>query len=293
MITYTAGLTSLLTGDQVLVDNLATAVQFDLVSGNVVRLADVIGDEEIGAHVWSPAPGLKRGSLEIKVNSGPTSMDIEFMLDPAGPLTYADVQDGLLDAAEMRVFLFNRADLVDGMNLIFWGDVTDVKRGSFGFVDISAEGPTGRESEYSTKVYQFPCRNRFTSPECGIPAASVTYSGTVVSADGMDIVVSGTGGQADNFFDVGLFKLTSGRLKNRAREIMTSLLSGGNQALTLYRSFGGINPQPGDTCTVRRGCTHDFSAEQGNRFYENPRRYGGEPRLEPDDSDVVHMGAGA
>ena len=90
-----------------------------------------------------------------------------------------------------------------------------------------------------------------------------------------------------------MFRLTSGRLKNRAREIRLSTLSGANQVLELYRHFGGVAPLPGDTCTVRRGCTHDFSPTHGNRFYNNARRYNGEPRLEADDSDVVHVAAEA
>ena len=293
MKNYTPAFTALLTGEQVLVDNLAMAVQFELVSGDVIRLAEVTADTEIGAHVWSPAPGLTRGSIDIPINDGPTSIDLEFMADPAGPLKYEDIQDGLFDAAVMTVYAFNRANLADGLNIIWWGDVTDINRGNFGFIEVSAEGPTNRQTDVLNKVYQFPCRHVFTSPECGVPAASVTYNGTVVSASGRFIVVSGTGGQINDFFNVGLFKLTSGRLKNRAREIRLSVLSGGDQSLELYRDFGGINPQPGDTCTVRRGCTHDFSPTHGNKFYNNARRYGGEPRLEADSDDVVHVVAEA
>ena len=293
MKTYTTGFTTLLTGEQVLVDNLAMAIQLELVSGDVIRLAEVVADTEIGAHVWSPAPGLKRGSIEIPINEGPGSIDLEFQCDPAGPLKYADVQDGLLDAAVVTVYAFDRANLADGMSVIFWGDVTDIRRGNFGFIEISAEGPLNRQTEFLNKTYQSPCRNRFTDEACGIDPASVTYAGTVTAVDGRYIMVSGTGGQADGFFDVGLFKLTSGRLKNRAREIMVSTLSGGDQRLELYRDFGGVAMAAGDTCTVRRGCTHDFSPTQGNRFYNNARRYNGEPRLEADDADVVHVAAEA
>jgi hypothetical protein len=56
-LAYTPAFTALLTGEQVLVDNLAMAVQLELVSGDVIRLAEVTEDTEIGAHVWSPAPG--------------------------------------------------------------------------------------------------------------------------------------------------------------------------------------------------------------------------------------------
>jgi hypothetical protein len=293
MRTYTPAFTALLTGEQVLVDNLAMAIQLELVSGDVIRLAEVTEDTEIGAHVWSPAPGLKRGSVEIPINEGPGSIDLEFMTDPTGPLKYEDVQDGLLDAAVLTVYAFNRANLADGLNVIWWGDVTDIRRGNFGAIEISAEGPTNRQTDVMNKTYQFPCRNIFTSPECGIDPATVTYDGTVVSADSRFITVEGTGGQGDDFFNVGLFRLTSGRLKGRAREIRLSVLSGSDQELELYRDFGGIDPQPGDTCTVRRGCTHDFSETHGNRFYNNARRYGGEPRLEADDSDVVHVAAEA
>ena len=293
MKTYTAGFTTLLTGEQVLVDNLAMAIQLELVSGDVIRLAEVVADTEIGAHVWHPAPGLKRGSIEIPINEGPGNIDLEFQCDPAGPLKYEDVQDGLLDAAVLTVYAFNRANLADGLNIIFWGDVSDIRRGNFGFIEISAEGPANRQTEFINKRYQSPCRNRFTDEACGVDPASVTYAGTVVSMSDRFVTVSGTGGQASDFFNVGLFRLTSGRLKNRAREIRLSTLSGGNQGLELYRHFGGVQPLPGDTCTVRRGCTHDFSPTHGNRFYNNARRYNGEPRLEADDDDVVHVAAEA
>ena len=275
MKTYTLGLTSLLSGEQVLTDGLARAVMLELMNGDAIRVAEVTEDTEIGAHVFSPAPGFRCGSIELVLNEGPISLDVEFQCDEAGPIKYTDVQDGLLDAAQITLYAFDRGNLADGTNVLFWGDVTDIRRGSYGFVDLSAEGPLNRQTEYVNKVYQAPCRHRFTSPECGVPAASVTYAGTVVSAAGRFITVSGTGGQASDFFNVGLFTMTAGRLKNRRREIRISTLSGGNQALELYRDFGGINPQVGETCLVRRGCTHDFSPTHGNRFYNNARRYGG------------------
>lgn len=291
MRTYSTGLTTLLTGDQVLVDSLAMAIQLELVSGDVIRLAEVLEDTEIGAYVWSPAPGLKRGSIELPINEGPTNIDLEFQCDPDGPLVYADVQDGLLDAAILTVYAFDRDNLGDGLNVIFWGDVSDIRRGNFGFIELSAEGPTNRQTDFVNQTYQSPCRNRFTDERCGIDPDSVTFEGVIVSMTDRVVIVSGTGGQADEFFNVGLLRLTSGRLTNRAREIRLSTLSGGNQVLELYRHFGGVAPSPGDTCTVRRGCTHDFSATHGNRFYNNARRYNGEPRLEADDNDVVHVAA--
>jgi hypothetical protein len=291
MKTYSAGLTALLTGDQVNAHHIGRAIKLELVNDDVVYMADVHDDTEIEAHVYEHAPGLKVGDLELILNEGPISLDVEFQTHADAPVTYADVQDGLLDGAILQMGVFLRDNLANGIDWLFWGPITDIRRGSFGFVEVSAEGPTYLQTDIINQKYQSMCRHRFTSPECGISAAGVTFSGTIVLGGGRFFEVSGTGGQATDFFNVGLFKLTSGRLKNRAREIRQSTLTGGNQVLELYRSFGGIDPQIGDTCTVRRGCTHDLSTTHGNKFYNNMRRYGGDPRLESDGEDVIQQAA--
>lgn len=291
MKTYSTGLTTALSGEAVLIEDLALAIELRLVNEEIVRLAEVFEDTEIGANIWQPAPGLKRGSIDFQINSGPITLDLEFACYDGGPISYTDVQDGVLDAAECLVYIFRRDDPSSALDLLFFGDVIEVRRGNFGFVEISLEGPLGRQTDFINKVYSSTCRHRFTSPECGVDPASVTYAGVVVNANGRFIDVSGTGGQPDDFFKVGLLRMTSGRiLKNRAREIRHSSLSGGLQVLELYRDFGGINPAIGDTCLVRRGCTHDFDPNFGNKFYNNARRYGGEPRLESDDADIDFVG---
>lgn len=292
MKTYSGDLTAALTGEQVTIEDLALAFEFRFVNEEVVRIAEVTVDTEIGAYVWQPAAGLRRGSIDLEINAGPTSLDVELVAYAGGPITYEDVQDGVLDNAEVSVYVFRRDDPDSSLDLLFWGDVTDIRRGNFGAVEFTIDGPLGRQTEFINKIYSATCRHRFTSPECGVDPASVTFDGVIVSASGRFITVSGTGGQATDFFRVGLLRMTSGRiLKNRAREIKESTLTDGNQVLELYRDFGGINPAPGDTCTVRRGCTHDFDPNFGNRFYNNARRYGGEPRIESDDDDVVHVTA--
>ncbi len=292
MKTYSAGLTAALTGEGVVVSDLAIAVVITLTNDEVVRIAEVYVDTEISAHVFSPAPGLKRSAIEYRMNEGSMTMELEFQAYVGGPIAYSDVQYGLYDNAEVGVYAFLRDAVTPVLDPLFWGRVTNEPRGSFGFVECTLEGPLGAQTEFINKFYQGPCRHRFTSPECGIDPASVTFAGTVVSADSRFIEVSGTGGQASDFFNVGLFTVTSGRLKNHKREIKTSTLTGGNQVLELYRDFGGIDPPVAATCLVRRGCTHDFSPTQGNRFYNNARRYGGEPRHEADSNDVIHKTAG-
>jgi hypothetical protein len=218
-------------------------------------------------------------------------IDLEFLYDPAGPLKYEDVQDGLLDAAVLTVYAFDRANLADGLNVIFWGDVTDIRRGNFGFIEISAEGPTNRQTDVLNKTYQSPCRISSPAPRCGMTRRASPMPARSFRLGSLHHRV-GTGGQGDDFFNVGLFRLTSGGSKPGAGDKIVDAERGQSGARALSR----LRRHPSAAGRHLHGAAWlhaRFQRDARQPLLQQRRRYGGEPRLEADDSDVVHVAAEA
>ncbi|HEY0966923.1 MAG TPA: phage BR0599 family protein [Opitutaceae bacterium] len=130
------------------------------------------------------------------------------------------------------------------------------------------------------------CNHELGSVGCGLDIADFTFTGTVVSISGAQVVVSITANPpswtlTDDTFAGGDAEIGAG-LTYEGRDILTSEdLGGGQQRLTLQRAFRGLAVS--DTITFRPGCSGTWTECQ--RF-GNTVKYGGHRHIGPDNISV-------
>jgi uncharacterized phage protein (TIGR02218 family) len=263
------------------IDGLAFALQIKRRDGNVEAFADVLEDTVVDGVTYSPGAMIVLGSITIAMDDQPTSVDMELIAQDGVDyiFTQSDLHDGLYNGSEISLFVFNRNNLAIAPDLIFWGDVGEIKAYNLGHVEFTVIGPLGRAKNYVNELYGGPCRAIFTDARCKVDPETVTFHGAVLTGgDGRFITVTGPSAATGNY-NLGLLRFTSGRLKGRAREIRTSTHNGdGSTTIELYIGFG-VSYDVGDICDVRQGCSYDLS-ETGCPRYNNILNYRGEPYID-------------
>lgn len=140
-----------------------------------------------------------------------------------------DLASGRYDDADVELIWVNWADT--SMRQTFSrGSIGEVKRGETAF---SAEfrSLVHRLNQKTGRQYQRTCDTTVGSTACGINLSSSTYrgTGTVTSASGRNLVLSGLSGYADAWFTHGLLTFTSGL--NDGLEFEVKSHTGGNVTL--------------------------------------------------------------
>lgn len=113
--------------------------------------------------------------------------------------------------------------------------------------------------------YQAPCNHILYDLRCGIDPALHQHNTTVVSVNGVDIVVTDIP-FPDGHLNAGVIFSSVGEQRMISSSVGTSL--------KISFAFSRLNV--GDTVTLRKGCDHAFNGDCKNKF-NNGARFGGFP----------------
>lgn len=294
MKAFTSDLVTLI--ESATVEGLARAFTITRKDGVVKRFAETVTDIVLDGQTYSANVSLIVGSYANAMNEEASEIDIEMVAFAGGPIAFTDVQDGLYNGSEIEIFLFDRdtpANANPTSNLLFWGKLSAATFTNLGHAQFTAKGPLAEAGKIVNRKYAGSCDAHFADADganlCKIDPDTVTETGTIVSMDDRTLVVSGLSNPTD-YYNLGRTKFTSGRLKNRIREIQTSTLSG-NTTIVLFASYG-INAQVGDTLEVKAGCSFDVDPASrvvltGCRRWNNILNYRGFPYMD-DDATVAN-----
>lgn len=126
-------------------------------------------------------------------------------------------------------------------------------------------------------LYQPMCRNQVFDAQCGLSRATFTVSGSVtgVTADPLGVTVINTGlTQANNYFDGGVIRFTSGPNAGVWRTVKTHLNASGQVIVAAAWPFAPVN---GNTFTIEPGCARNTNT--CTTKFNNLARYRGEPYI--------------
>jgi uncharacterized phage protein (TIGR02218 family) len=228
---------------------------FDLRNGVTLRYCDGSTNVVYGGATYLSAPaGLTRSKLRWVVGTEVDTLDIVFNADPsivvAGtPLLAAAVQ-GLFDNARVtlyRMFMSDWNTPVDAV-LMFQGSTApaEVLRDA---VHLTVKSDIDKLNRMiPPNVYQSHCMHALYDSGCTVKAATYRVSGTAsgVNANGG---ITTTLAQADNYFQMGGIKFTSGLNVGLTRTVKTYV--GGVVTPTKAFPYAIAN---GDTFTITPGC---------------------------------------
>lgn len=267
---------------QSVIDGLAVAYRFYKRDGVIKYFADERSPVTLGdGETYEPDVAIALGSVTLTADDAASQVDLEIVAAENNPIVFTDIQDGLYNGGQVEVLLYNRNDLEEPPELLYWGDIREIKWDDTGHVNITLMGPLGRTRNYVAELYGGSCRAIFTDERCKVPKEDVTfYDAVVVGSTARFLKVTGPT-EATDHWNLGLATITSGRLKGRKREIRKSVkYDNGDTEFELYIGFG-INVENGVTVDVRQGCAYDLS-DKGCLRYNNILNYRGEPYIDPE-----------
>lgn len=193
-------------------------------------------------------------------------------------ITEADVVAGVYDGAAVEVWDVDWSQ-VAVRKLLGRYTIGEVERGGLGFraelrsLAASIDRPEGR-------VHTTLCdARRLGDARCRLDLTDFQGFGTVLRANGLEVVVSNLDGFPTGFFDRGILQWTSGANQGGAVDVRVSARSGVETTLSLWR-----NPareiEVGDAITVTAGC--DRTAATCHARFGNLINFRGFPHMPGD-----------
>lgn len=172
------------------VTTLATCWQITLQSGPVFGFTDASQDLLIGGVTYKAATGFTPSSLVTSNTLAVDNMEVQSVLDDSS-ITEADLNAGLWDYAEIRIFRVNYADTSMGIDKEMRGHLGEVSSKRNSFV-AELRGLTDAYTRMLGELYGPACRADLGDARCGVSLGAYTATGTVqaISGDGRVITDS-------------------------------------------------------------------------------------------------------
>jgi uncharacterized phage protein (TIGR02218 family) len=223
-----------------------------------------------GGHDYAGWPGFQISNLRETSGSEPPTVDIDRGLSGQGLITFTEAVTGLMSGRPVELIV---VDFVSGASHVpasKWriGQVTTTREGNASFELVSLER---RDRQLMLSTFEPGCQHRFGDSGCGVNLVPLTADVVVVSsADANTVVISGAT-QADDYYNLGAIKFTSGQNAGLAYDIRDWTLSTGMLKLfsPLKRPLAA-----GDAAQLRPGCDKSEGAAGCGRYNNLTRRLG-------------------
>lgn len=241
-------------------------------NGVVKYITDAQTDLVIGGNTYKATAGVVRASIPVRINTGPTKMDVQFVATVGGYIDYDEVRDGVYDGAQI---IINAIDINVPGNLspIFYGELGNVQLSDRFHCTVECLGKLAKSKAYLLDRYSPNCRFWFGDPlTCKFDIMTVSWAATVFSASGREIITDGVP-HADGFFNLGHIEMLDGLREGHMWEVREWDLS--SQRILLYSDLeGGV--LPGDTFNIFGGCSYILDdADHGCLSHNNVINFGG------------------
>ena len=183
--------------------SLAVLILLTRIDNTVVGLtthnADLIFNDGDGSVTYKSFPGASQTAVETTYAPEVDNLDINTFFDVAG-IEEADILNGLWDAASVKIFLVNHADLTMGAWKIRRGRLGDLSIG-----DDLVAGIQGMFRAFITEMVELTsptCRAEFgdgdqTNPRCKIDIVGTVWSAALVVATRLPFDAGGLPGSEE------------------------------------------------------------------------------------------------
>lgn len=146
--------------------------------GTVLRIAEAPSAVVVGANTYTPVAGLEISGVKHAVGGEPQSMEIVAAHSSGGVFDTEDIDKGLYDAADVKVFAANRASLLS-LGLMFTGTIQPIGYDTSGRVSFDIRGVSSEANTGYIQTFSPMCRTDLFSPLCGLDSADFAYTATV------------------------------------------------------------------------------------------------------------------
>lgn len=259
------------------VTTLATCWRVERPDGVALHFTDHDVDIVFDGATYKASTGYTRSTIATERGLSVDDLEIEGLLDD-DQLAERDLRLGLLDGAEVRIFMVNWADPAMGMIPLRRGTIGEVTLQHNGVFQAELRGLADRLQQTVIEFYSPMCRADLGDERCGVDIAARGVAGTIVSVtDATRFTVSLSGSLAA--FTGGLIIFTGGENAGATLEVM-SWNAPGNE-VTLF--MGAVYQlAAGDAFTLVPGCDKTFSTCRDT--FDNAVNFRGEPFLPGSDT---------
>jgi len=196
-------------------------------------------------------------------------------------VTEADLVAGRYDAAEVRAWLVNWAD-VGQRHLLFRGTIGEVQTGGGAF-RAELRGLTETLGQPMGRVYQRHCNARLGDAACGVDLSDPAYmaeADVIAASGGVALRLRGLGGFGAEWFARGRLEVLSGPAAGLSAMIKSDTPDGAERRLTLWQDLR-VAIAAGDRVRVQAGC--DKRAETCKAKFGNFAQFRGFPHIPGED----------
>lgn len=205
---------------------------------------------------FEASSGFTATQVEQTLGLAVDNLDVDGALS-SDTINEDDLAAGMYDGAGVELFWVNWADVSERV-LVSKGSIGEVKRMQTAFT-AELRSQSDRMAQRTGRTYQRYCDADLGDSRCKINLESGTYKGTgTITAvlDARNIVVSGLGSYASDWFTLGKITFTSGVNDDITYEIKTHSKSGSTVQVELWHR-PAFTMEVGDTFAIRAGCRKD------------------------------------
>jgi uncharacterized phage protein (TIGR02218 family) len=225
----------------------------------------------IGGVEYLAAPGLDVASLASSAGFGVDATELTILADDV-LITTADILAGRWDGAGFVLFVFNWADLTDGIDIRMVGTLGVVQPRNGAFV-VELRGLQQYLQQPVGAVSTKTCRARLGDTLCAKVLTSFTVTGTITSVTSSQVFADSARTEADAYFAEGILTWTGGDNDGLSQKVKTWVQAGGVFTLSVPM----VAPvQIGDTYSVVAGCRKRLDEDCRLKF-DNVLNFQGEP----------------
>ena len=244
--------------------------------GTVLGFTEHDLDIAYAGTVFTAATGFSASQIEQSLGLSVDNMNATGALSSSA-ITEADILAGRYDDATVELFWVNWTDPSMGITVAA-GNLGEIKRQGVAF---SAEfrSVANRLNQKVGLTYERTCSARLGDSRCKIDLTSSTYRASTMAGNAgltAQILASGLGGYAKDWFSGGTIVFTSGANAGLAFEVKAHLRTSGVDLVELWLP----TPFPvaiGDAATVTAGCRKTFAVCKSK--FHNVENFRGFPHI--------------
>lgn len=212
---------------------------------------------------YKAAAGITGSSAKYSSDMSVDNMEVSGALSTDGiallDVRAVDVEAGLMDDAEVSLFLINWEDPANGPIRLQSGIIGEIRRDTDGGYTTELRGLTQKLVKIPIRTYGASCDAELGDARCKMPIASTTFAGVIVAVHNnrsftVEVSVDTSTTEFEpGYFEGGKVKFVSGNCTDFEMEVKTCVLDVTVNEVTLYLPMPA-DVQVGDTFTIRPGC---------------------------------------
>jgi uncharacterized phage protein (TIGR02218 family) len=225
---------------------LATCWRVQLLNGTVYRFTDHDRDLVVASETYDAESGFRRSAVAADATLAVPNLQIIGFVDQ---INKADLDRGLWDFAEVRVFLVNYLDPDSGIIALRRGWIGEVIVDDTGEYQAELRGLAQVLTNNVGELYSPECRAQLGDDRCRVDLTAFTFPCHAGTGSTKSALIHTGLTQADGYFDTGTIVGTSGLNNGVKREVLYWL--GGT--LVPFLNFP-YDVTVGDTFNAVAGC---------------------------------------